>query len=64
MQTWKPATRRLLISGLAYLLILLLTGEFQIRSDGAAIVFLIVWTSQLIVEAWTVYRSQAKSEQA
>jgi hypothetical protein len=63
MQTWKPATRRLLISGLLYLLILLLTGELQIRRGGAAIVFLILWASQLIGEAWMVYRSQTKSEQ-
>jgi hypothetical protein len=64
MERWKPAIRRLLISGVLYLLILLVAGELQIRWGGAAIVFLILWASQLIGEAWMAYRSQTRSEQA
>lgn len=58
VKSWQASVFRILIFGLFYLTVLILTGELRWRPGGAAIYLTILWSCHAVVEFWGVYRSR------
>lgn len=51
------ATRRIVLTGIIYVVFLLLIGELPFRPGAAAIGLMVVWCAQVVWEIWSISRS-------